>query len=148
MDILVFLEATIVIRSPKKGLFTFPFEGGPQGRFCVKYFSICWFSQWLFLVPVKGDRWYIIPELAVYTTYIPLIYGLLGCYMLHTTFLGEPETTIDLVGKIIASLRLTWFPAPWLFNSKRPQNHIRIDSLMTSIPLRKGSLGRGCICKP
>ena len=26
--------------------------------------------QWLFLVPVKGGRWHIIPQLAVYTTYI------------------------------------------------------------------------------
>ncbi len=29
--------------------------------------------QWLFLVPLKGGRWHIIPQLAVYTTYIPLI---------------------------------------------------------------------------
>ncbi len=47
-------------------------------------------SQWLFLVPVKGGRWHKIPQLAVYTTYIPL-------YMLPATYhlLGEPETTID-----------------------------------------------------
>ncbi len=31
-------------------------------------------NQWLFLVPLKGGRWHIIPQLAVYTTYIPLIY--------------------------------------------------------------------------
>ena len=43
---------------------------------------ITWF-QWLFLVPLKGGRWHIIPQLAVYTTYIPFIYHL------------EPETTID-----------------------------------------------------
>ena len=42
--------------------------------------------QWLFLVPVKGGRWHIILQLAVYTTYIPLIYCLLGGYMLPTTF--------------------------------------------------------------
>ena len=30
--------------------------------------------QWLFLPPVKGGRWHIIPQLAVYTIYIPLIY--------------------------------------------------------------------------
>ena len=42
--------------------------------------------QWLFLVPLKGGRWHIIPQLAVYTTYIPLIYCLLGGYMLPTTF--------------------------------------------------------------
>ena len=29
-------------------------------------------NQWLFLVPLKGGRWHIIPQLAVYTTYIPL----------------------------------------------------------------------------
>ena len=40
--------------------------------------------QWLFLVPLKGGRWHIIPQLAVYTTYIPLIYCLLGGYMLPT----------------------------------------------------------------
>ena len=52
--------------------------------------------QWLFLVPLKGGRWHIIPQLAVYTTYIPLIYCLLGgpiCYRSH--LLREPETTID-----------------------------------------------------
>ena len=30
--------------------------------------------QWLFLVPSIGGRYHIIPQLAVYTTYIPLIY--------------------------------------------------------------------------
>ena len=45
----------------------------------------------------KSGRWHIIPQLAVYTTYIPLIYCLLGgeeCYRSH--LLGEPEPTIDL----------------------------------------------------
>ena len=41
--------------------------------------------QWLFLVPLKGGRWHIIPQLAVYTTYIPL----------H--LLGEPEATIEIM---------------------------------------------------
>ena len=31
--------------------------------------------QWLFLVPLIGGRWHIIPQLAVYTTYIPPIRG-------------------------------------------------------------------------
>ena len=44
-----------------------------------------WFYQWSFLVPLIGGRWYISPQLAVYTTYIPLIYCLLGDYMLPTT---------------------------------------------------------------
>ena len=56
-------------------------------------------SQWLFLVPLKGGRDYIIPQLAVYTTYVPLIVlaepgGLYATYHL----LGEPETTIEAVG--------------------------------------------------
>ena len=35
----------------------------------------------------KGGRWHIIPQLAVYTTHIPLIYiAFLGGYMLPTTF--------------------------------------------------------------
>ncbi len=59
----------------------------------------CFSSQWLFLVPLKGGRWHIIPQLAVDTTYIPLIvlafWGGPICYRSH--LLGEPETTIDLV---------------------------------------------------
>ena len=31
-------------------------------------------DQWLFLVPLKGGRWHIIPQLAVYTTYINHLY--------------------------------------------------------------------------
>ena len=48
-------------------------------------------NQWLFLVPAKGGRWHRIPQLSVYTTYIPLIYCLLGCYMLPTTFYGNQK---------------------------------------------------------
>ena len=48
-------------------------------------------GQWLFLVPVKGGRWHIIPQLAVYTTYILPSGGLYSPYHL----LGEPETTIE-----------------------------------------------------
>ena len=50
--------------------------------------SIC---QWLFLVPLKGGRDYIIPQLAVYTTYILPSGGLYNPYHL----LGEPETAIE-----------------------------------------------------
>ena len=53
----------------------------------------------LFLVPVKGGRDYIIPQLAVY---IPLIYHLYTTYILPSGglynpyhLLGEPETAID-----------------------------------------------------
>ena len=31
-------------------------------------------DQWLFLVPLIGGRWHTIPQLAVYTTYMPLIF--------------------------------------------------------------------------
>ena len=51
------------------------------------------YCQWLFLVPLKGGRWHIIPQLAVYTTYILPSGGLYNPY--HR--LGEPETTIDTV---------------------------------------------------
>ena len=37
----------------------------------------------------RWDRYHIITQLAVYTTYIPLIYCLLGDYI------REPETAID-----------------------------------------------------
>ena len=61
-------------------------------------------SQWLFLVPVKGGRWHIVPQLAVYTTYIPLIYCLLrGLYATYH-LLREPETTIEkMAGAILLS---------------------------------------------
>ena len=49
------------------------------------------FSQWLFLVPVKGGRWHIIPQLAVYTTYTLPSGGFYATYHL----LREPETAID-----------------------------------------------------
>ena len=52
-------------------------------------------DQWLFLVPLKGGRWHIIPQLAVYTTYIPLIYCLVGGLYATYHLSGEPETTID-----------------------------------------------------
>ena len=64
--------------------------------------------QWLFLVPSIGGRYHIIPQLAVYTTYIPLIYHLYIYYIyiiyiygqlggLYGTYhlLREPGTTID-----------------------------------------------------
>ena len=54
-------------------------------------FRILWQPQWLFLVPLKGGRWHIIPQLAVYTTYILPSGGLYNPYHL----LGKPETTID-----------------------------------------------------
>ena len=44
------------------------------------------YDQWSFLVPLIGGRYHIIPQLAVYTTYIPLIYCQLGDYMVPTTY--------------------------------------------------------------
>ncbi len=58
----------------------------PQHFIISGIFDTSPWHQWLFLVPVKGGRWHIIPQLAVYTTYIPLIYCLLGGCMLPTTF--------------------------------------------------------------
>ena len=51
------------------------------------------------LVPLKGGRWHIIPQLAVYTTYIPLIVlAFWGAPYATYHLLGEPETTIDSLG--------------------------------------------------
>ena len=50
--------------------------------------------QWSFLVPLIGGRWYIITQLAEYTTYIPLIYCQLGDYMVPTTYSGNQETPL------------------------------------------------------
>ena len=52
--------------------------GGGGGKTHLRF-------QWLFLVPLKGGRWHLIPQLAVYTTYIPLVvlafvWGLLTPY--------------------------------------------------------------------
>ena len=64
-----------------------------------------WWSiyQWLFMVPVKGGRWHIIPQLAVCTTYIyiyiiyiPLTSCLLGGYRLPTTFCGNQKQPLNI----------------------------------------------------
>ena len=49
-------------------------------------------NQWIFLVPLKGGRFYIITQLALYTTYILPSRGLYATYHL----LREPETTIEI----------------------------------------------------
>ena len=59
--------------------------------FMIGNFTPC--CQWLFLVPLTGGRWHIIPQLAVYTTYILPSVSFFATYHL----LGEPETTIDAV---------------------------------------------------
>ena len=65
------------------------------------YGVFAYMYQWLFLVPLKGGRWHIIPQLAVYTTYILPSGGLYATYHL----LGEPETTIECTIKINHSCR-------------------------------------------
>ena len=53
-----------------------------RGPAVAKFISVTWEKgQWLFLVPLIGGRYHTIPQLAVYTTYIPLIYCQLGDYM-------------------------------------------------------------------
>ena len=63
-------------------------------------------NQWLFLVPLVGGRWHIIPQLAVYTTYIPLI----------------PRITLDLRSSLWCSPSVllkfphayrAWLSFPW-----------------------------------
>ena len=44
-----------------------------SGRVWLEDFWKTRVIQWLFLAPLNGGRWHIIPQLAVYTTYIPLI---------------------------------------------------------------------------
>ncbi len=66
-------------------------------------FLATYFNQWLFLVPIKSGRDYVTPQKAIYKWYISGIYRQLGDYMPPTTFLGEPETTIDL-SSVCASL--------------------------------------------
>ena len=56
-------------------------------------------NQWLFLVPLKGGRWQITPQKAIYKWYISGIYCQLGDYMLPTTFymtssVGKPSVLV------------------------------------------------------
>ncbi len=51
-------------------------------------------NQWLFLVPVKGGRWHIIPQLAVYTLYTTYILPPGGLYATYH-LLREPESTFE-----------------------------------------------------
>ena len=52
-------------------------------------------TQWSFLVPLIGGRSHIIPQLAVYTTYITLIYCLLGDYISPTTYQGNQKQLLN-----------------------------------------------------
>ena len=57
--------------------------------------------QWLFLVPLIGGRYHIIPQLAVYTTYIPLIYCLLGDYISPTTYKGNQKQLLIILSTAV-----------------------------------------------
>ena len=59
--------------------------------------------QWLFLVPLKGGRWHIIPQLAVYTTYNLYTTYILASGGLYATYhlLREPETSIKNMEMIL-----------------------------------------------
>ena len=54
------------------------------------------YGQWLFLVPLIGGRYHITRQLAVYTTYIPLIVlanWVITCYL--PPIEGEPGNSIE-----------------------------------------------------
>ena len=76
-------------------------------------------NQWLFLVPLKGGRWHIIPQLAVYTTYILPSGGLYATYHL----LREPETTIEETPKT----RKTTEQWPWVSRLFAPDRNCSWD---------------------
>ena len=66
-------------------------------------------SMVVFGSPKRWDRWHIIPQLAVYTTYIPLIYCLLGGYILPTTFYGNQKQPLNSWRFIIPQLDVLYF---------------------------------------
>ena len=56
----------------------------------------------------RWDRYHIITQLAIYTTYIPLIYCQLGDYMVPTTYLiGNQETPLMRAFAVLST-----FPSP------------------------------------
>ena len=75
-----------MVHSPPVGPVAIVMNGGTCGLKGVRTGVLTPISQWSFLVPLIGGRYHIIPQLAVYTTYIPLIYCLLGDYISPTTY--------------------------------------------------------------
>ena len=79
-------------QAPKKMIQKIQVSRGPA---VAKFISVTWEKgQWLFLVPLIGGRYHTIPQLAVYTTYIPLIvlaYWVIIWYRSH--LLREPGFT-------------------------------------------------------
>ena len=97
-------------------------SGGKGATSTVRHWKVVSSSfQWLFLVPLKGGRWHIIPGLAVYTTYIPLIYCLVGGYMLPTTLYRNLKNPL-IFKKFLLYLymncqkKLYYIPLYWLVN--------------------------------
>ena len=77
---------------------------GSNGSFRVTGDLVEWYGQWLFLVPVKDGRWHIIHIInwrEKCHLHIPLIYCLLGGYMLPTTFYGNQKQPLIWDGTII-----------------------------------------------
>ena len=84
---------------PKQPYFRFSFYHFRYLKFLAMKPEVLVFvhQQWLFLVPLIGGRWYIITQLAVYTTYIPLLYCQLGDFIFPTTpttYSGNQETPL------------------------------------------------------
>ena len=72
--------------------------------------------QWSFLVPLIGGRYHIIPHLAVYATYIPLLYCLLGNYISPTTYSGNQKQLL------IDSLNLDF--SKWVARRNLRKSHL------------------------
>ena len=93
-------------------------------------------------------RWHIIPQLAVYTTYIPpiYIYCLLGGYMLPTTFYGNQKQTLkNSMNHSIISICLFLWPL------KSLQKHVLFKKQKREIHSGGNFLSLNCLgdsCAP
>ena len=95
-------RSSITVFSSKRGHTTPKSNGNNQGPTALiathNEAFVGFFCKKLMEFPTgslnRWDRWYAIPQLAVYTTYIPLIYCLLGDYISPTTYWGNQETPL------------------------------------------------------
>ncbi len=92
--------------------------------------------QWLFLVHVKGGRWHIIPQLAVYTTYIPLIILAFWGAPYATTFYGNQKQPLICMyyytvydNSLLDSLPVLWHPFPSMMKNQNPHIGSRYPTL-------------------
>ena len=108
------LELHSFFRCSPRGIAKKPLIPMSKGMFMIRgdisysqdIFVTFFIDQWLFLFPAKGGRWHIIPQLAVYTTYIPLIlYSLLGGYMLPTTYYQNQNNSMNIPDKYVPFLK-------------------------------------------